>query len=287
MKIIVTGILVLIAAGLGAAEIAETREVVFARYGERELRLDWFRPDDGKVYPGVLVVHGGGWTSGSRKSFETIARDLAAAGYVVANLEYRLATETLFPGAVLDLKAAIRWMRANAEALGLDPERIGAVGGSAGGHLVAMVASTADKGAFSKAGNHPEESDALQAAVIMGAGVDQVARVKAAKSGSIKSCVIFFGGEYSEVPEVYAQGSPITHVSETTPPILMIDGGLDNPGKRYGDYRKKLDEAGVKNTFVMIPGAKHGEWGKNAFRPAFVEAMLEFLEQHLGKKVRE
>ncbi len=284
MKLFLTGLLVLISVGVDAGEVESTHDVVYAQYGDRELHLDWFRPDDDKIYPGVIVVHGGGWIGGTRQSFETIALDIAAAGYVVANLEYRLATETKFPGAVLDTKAAIRWMRANAETLGLDPKRIGAVGGSAGGHLVAMAASTADSDAFSKEGNHPGQSDALQATVMMGAGVDQVTRVKETKSGSIKNCVIFFGGEYSEVPDVYAQGSPITHVSEATSPILMIDGEFDSPGKRYVDYRKKLDAAGVRNEFVMIPGAKHGQWGRNDFRPKFVEAMVAFLGENLGKK---
>ncbi len=284
MKLLLTGLIVLLSAGAGFAEVHSTREVVFANYGERELHLDWHRPADDKILPGIIVVHGGGWLGGTRAAFDTMSREIAAAGYVVANLDYRLATEAQFPGAVLDTKAAIRWMRANAETLGLDPKRIGAVGGSAGGHLVAMAASTADSESFSKEGNHPGQSDALQAAVILGAGVDQVTRVKETKSGSIKNCVIFFGGEYSEVPDVYVQGSPITHVSATTAPILMIDGEFDSPGKRYVDYRKKLDEAGVKNDFVMIPGAKHGQWGRNEFRPAFVKAMLDFFSETLAKK---
>lgn len=282
MRILLTGLILLISAGAGAVEVKATHGVAYAEYGERELLLDWFRPDDDKIYPGVIVVHGGGWLGGTRAAFETMSREIAAAGYVVANLDYRLATETRFPGAVLDTKAAIRWMRANAETLGLDPEWIGAVGGSAGGHLVAMAASTADSEAFSKEGNHPGQSDSLQATVIFGAGVDQVTRVKEAKSGSIKNCVIFFGGEYSEVPDVYAQGSPITHVSETTSPILMIDGEFDSPGTRYVDYRKKLDAAGVRNEFLMIPGAKHGQWGRNDFRPKYLEAILEFFASVRG-----
>ncbi|MDF1738319.1 MAG: alpha/beta hydrolase [Verrucomicrobiales bacterium] len=282
MKILLTGLMLLISAGAGAVELKATHEVAYAKYGERELLLDWFRPDDDKIYPGVIVVHGGGWLGGTRKAFETMSREIAAAGYVVANLDYRLATEAEFPGAVLDTKAAIRWMRANAETLALDREWIGAVGGSAGGHLVAMAASTGNNEAFSKEGNHSDQSDALQATVIFGAGVDQVTRVKESKSGSIKNCVIFFGGEYSEVPEVYAQGSPITHVSETTSPILMIDGEFDSPGTRYGDYRKKLDEAGVRNEFLMIPGAKHGQWGRNDFRPKYVEAILAFFASVSG-----
>jgi acetyl esterase/lipase len=261
--------------------LKQVGEVVYASYGDRELHLDWVRPDDEKIYPGIVLVHGGGWIGGSRKSFQTTAEDLARAGYVVANVDYRLATEAKFPGAVLDVKAAVRWMRSNAAMLGLDPGKIGGVGGSAGGHLTAMLAATGDDEAFPGTTNHPDQSDALQAAVIMGAGVDQVARVKETKSGSIKNCVIFFGGEFSEVPEVYAAGSPITHLSKSTAPTLMLDGEFDKPGERYPEYRAKLDSFGVRNEFVMIPGAKHGEWGKAAFRPAFVAAMVGFLDSAL------
>lgn len=258
-------------------ELRVERDVVYARFGEREVHLDWFRPDDEKLRPGIVLIHGGGWVGGSRKAFESTARDLAAAGYVVANIDYRLATEAQFPGAVLDCKAAVRWMRAESEKLGVDPKRIAAIGGSAGGHLAGMVATTAGDPWFADNGNHPDRSDAVQAAIMMGSGVDQVARVRETPGGSVKSCVIFFGGEYDEVPEVYAKGSPITHLSKSTPPLLMIDGEKDRPGERYGEFRKKLDSLGVRNEFRMIPGAKHGEWGKPAFRPLFVGAMTEFL----------
>lgn len=277
MRFLITLTLIATAAAFSEEPLLKAEsEVVYARYGEREMHLEWYRPDDEAVYPGILLVHGGGWIGGSRKAFATTARELASGGYVVANVNYRLATEARFPGAVLDLKAAVRWMRENAAELGLDPEKIGAVGGSAGGHLTAMIAATANSDDF-PVEVYPNQSDAIQGAVIMGAGVDQVARVKESKSGSIKNCVIFFGGEYDEVPEIYEAGSPITHVSAATCPILMLDGEFDKPGERYGDYRIKLDAAGVRNDFVMVPGAKHGEWAKAAFRPAFVAAMLEFL----------
>ncbi len=266
---------------LGAAEDAPElkveRDVAYATFGEREVHLDWFRPDNDKTYPSIVLIHGGGWIGGNRKSFETTAKDLAVAGYVVANIDYRLATEAKFPGAVLDCKAAVRWMRVQAERLGVNAKQIAAIGGSAGGHLAAMVATTSGDSYFVDEKNHRGQSDAVQAVIIMGAGVDQVARVNASSSGSIKNCVIFFGGEYSEVPEIYAKGSPITHLSKSTPPLLMIDGEKDRPGQRYGEFRKKLDTIGVRNEFVMMPGAKHGEWGKVAFRPAFVGAMTDFL----------
>lgn len=269
----------LLCAGFVRSEepLREAREVEYAAFGDRAVELDWFRPDNESVLPGIVLIHGGGWIGGSRKAFESTARDLAAAGFVVANIDYRLATEAKFPGAVLDGKAAVRWMRANAESLGVDPDRIAAIGGSAGGHLAAMIATTSGDEDFSEEENHPGFSDALQALVIMGAGVDQVARVKETKSGSIRNCVIFFGGEYEDVPETYVAGSPITHVDRNTPPVLMLDGGEDRPGERYRDFRAKLDESGVRNSFVEVPGAKHGEWGKAEYRPAFVGAMTEFL----------
>lgn len=273
----ILSILAIATAGLAEESVKAVTDVTYAKVGERELKLDWFRPDDEETYPGIVLIHGGGWTGGSRKAFEPLARELASAGYVVANIDYRLATEAKFPGAVVDCKAAVRWMRGNAKDLGLDLGFIAAIGGSAGGHLAAMVANTGETQLFDVPGDYPENSDAVQAAIIMGAGVDQVARVKESKSGSIKNCVIFFGGEYDEVPELYAQGSPITHLSESTPPTLMIDGELDNPGNRYIEYRKKMDDLGVRNEFVMIPGAKHGAWGKEPYRSQFRKAMLDFL----------
>ena len=267
----------------GAEELRIEADVPYAKFGAREVHLDCFRIDDEEVRPGIVLIHGGGWIGGSRKAFGQTAQDLARLGYVVANVDYRLATEAKFPGAVLDCKAAVRWMRSNAKKLGVDPDRIAAIGGSAGGHLAAMAATTSGDSDFTDEENYPDESDALQAVVIMGSGVDQVARVKESKSGSIKNCVIFFGGEYSEVPEVYAHGSPITHLSKNTPPILMLDGGKDKPGERYGAFREKLDRLGVRNDFQMIPGAKHGEWGKPQYRPKFVAAMDEFLRGVFGE----
>ncbi len=256
--------------------ISETLDIVYANYGERAVQLDLYAPPtDDKARPGIVLIHGGGWVGGSRKAFRNTAMRLATEGYVVANIDYRLATEAKFPGCVSDAKAAVRWMRSNADKHGIDPERIYAIGGSAGGHLAAMVATSPGK--FEGEGGNADQSSAVQGVIMMGTGVDQVARVKESKSGSVKSCVIFFGGEYSEKPEVYAAGSPITHISKSTPPILFLDGEFDNPGQRYIDMRKQLDELGVKHDLVVIPGAKHGQWGKEPWKTPFEDAMLKFL----------
>lgn len=256
--------------------ITETLDINFANYGERAVPLDLYAPKKAdSLRPGIVLIHGGGWTGGSRKAFRNTAMRLATEGYVVANIDYRLATETKFPGCVSDAKAAVRWMRANAEKYHIDAGKIYAIGGSAGGHLAAMVATSPGK--FEGDGGWADQSSKVQAVIMMGSGVDQVARVKESKSGSVRSCVIFFGGELDEKPDVYRNGSPITHISKSTPPVLFLDGGLDNPGKRYIEMSRQLDELGVKNQLVVIPGAKHGQWGREPWKTQFEDAMLSFL----------
>lgn len=261
------------------------RGIAYATFGDRKVAMDLFHPAGDGLHPGILLVHGGGWTSGNRQSFEAFAIELAKRGYVVANIDYRLATEAKFPAAVLDCKAAVRWLRSNAARLHLDPGRIAGVGGSAGGHLVGMVATTGhDPTKFEEADHSPGQSSALQAAVLMGAGVDQVTRVKETKGQRIENCVVFFGAEFSENPDIYAQGSPITHVSKRTPPILFLDGGLDMPGERYVDMRERLDALGVLNEFTVIDGAKHGQWGREPWLTPYIEAIDVFLRKTLVPK---
>lgn len=254
--------------------------IEYAVFDDTPQYLDLYQPTRAGPHPGVVLVHGGGWKKGSRHQFQAMAVELAERGYVVANIDYRLSTEAKFPGAVQDTKAAVRWMRANSANHQIDPNRIAGIGGSAGGHLIAMAALTGHSTQFNGDDNNPATSSELQAAIILGAGVDQFSRAKSAP-GPIENCVLFFGGTYQEVPEVYHAASPITHVSKKSPPILMIDGELDRPGERYPDFRKRLDEAGVPNEFLMIPAAKHGQWNQTKFRPQYVEAYDSFLRRHL------
>ncbi len=261
--------------------IAHT-DLVFGRGGARALKLDLYAPaaKSGRMRPGVVLVHGGGWAGGNRQSFRAMAQQLARRGFVAATIDYRLSGEARFPSAVEDCKAAVRWMRANAKKHRIDPERIGAVGGSAGGHLASMVALTGDSKLFEGKGGHPDASSALQAAVIMGAGVDQVTRALEAKK-PIANQLTFFGGPYEKRKEAYAQGSPITHISKGDPPILIIEGEKDSPGERYPAFRRKLDEAGVAHRLVIVQGGKHGCWGSHPWFTPMTEEIAVFLHEKL------
>ena len=150
-------------------------DVVFGRDGDRKLVADIARPAaDGGKRPAVVVVHGGGWLNGDKTKFRALTLELARRGYVTMAAGYRLGHEAKFPAGIHDCNAAVRYLRANAVRLGVNPDRIGAVGGSAGGHLVGLMATGSDvKGLQGRAGN-PNESSRLQAAIVM-AGPMQIA----------------------------------------------------------------------------------------------------------------
>ena len=249
---------------------------MYGQGGGHDLKLDLYVPAGEGPFPGVMLVHGGGWIAGTKEGFRTDSQQLAARGFVAANVEYRLAKEAKFPGAVEDCKAAVRWMRAHAAQYHLDPGFIGGVGASAGGHLVAMVALTGDTRNFEGSGGNAEQSSALQASIIMGASVDEPAWAKEIPK-PIESQVLFFGGTLAEKEDVYIAASPITHLARTSPPMLFLEGELDRGGDRYIEMRHKMDELGIKNSLTLVQGGKHGCWALHPWFTPMVEEMAGYL----------
>lgn len=148
-------------------------DVVYAEYGQRRLKLDVYLPpksDQRGAVPGVVVVRGGAWRYGDKEFFGYIAGRLAMEGFVAASIEYRTSDEARFPAAVQDVKAAVRWMRAHAVAYGVNPDTIGAIGGSAGAHLVAMLATSGGVMELEGGGGNSAMSSDVQAVVAMACG---------------------------------------------------------------------------------------------------------------------
>ena len=121
------------------------KDITYARYGTREMKLDLYRPSHGAgLFPGVVFIHGGAWTMGGKADFSHQAVYLAGKGYVCVSIEYRLSKEAPYPAALYDSKAAVRWLRAHAKVYNVDSNKIAAVGGSSGGQLAAMLGTTSD-----------------------------------------------------------------------------------------------------------------------------------------------
>lgn len=264
--------------------VSEQLEVVYATYGDRRMTLDLFQPEmGGDALPSLIVVHGGGWLKGDKSKFRALAIALAEQGYVTAAISYRLGGEAHFPAAIHDCNAATRFLRANAAKYRIDPDRIGAVGGSAGGHLVGLMATGAGIEALQGEGGNPGVSSALRCAIVMAGPLQMTtgsvadrSRNDPEKSNSNQ----WLGKTIDEAPELYALADAHLHVSSDTPPMLFLCGELDNP-ERNEATREKLRELEVPTGLVVFPGAKHGAWNRLPWFNDFVQEIDKFAKEHL------
>lgn len=241
------------------------------------LAADIFVPDAVGPLPAVLLVHGGRWESGSRADTENIATQLAEAGFVVVNINYRLAPAFRFPAPLHDLQQAVRWMRANANKFRIDAQRIGAFGYSSGAHLVSLLATVG--------GNDPLESphggpDTRLSAVVAG-GLPADLRLY----GSGRGCPEFLGGTAMELPAVHALASPITHVTTDDPPMFLYHGALDDivPVRHAEAMLAALTAAGVPAELHVVRGAGHVALA--LFNGAVVTEAIHFLDRRLRPTV--
>ena len=262
-------------------------DIPYAQYGDRKVLLDLFAlRDPSGPQPAIVVVHGGGWKNGDKTKFRALAVALARRGYVTAAIEYRLADEAAFPAGIQDCNAAVRYLRANAQKYQIDPQRIGAVGGSAGGHLVGLMASGWQEPQLQGDGGNARQSSRLQAAVVM-AGPLQMTTGSVAQrsreSGSDSNANRWLRQTVDEAPELYRLADAHLHISAETPPILFLTGELDNPERNQAS-RQKLQELGIKTGLKTYPDAKHGCWNQLPWFRLFVDDIESFFQQQLNTK---
>lgn len=257
---------------------------VYADYDGRKLKLDVHRPKERrKPLPAVVCIHGGGWRNGDRGSQTAVAQTLAANGYVAVTITYRLRDEAIFPAAIQDCKAAVRWLRANAARLGVDAERIGATGLSAGGHLAALLATSGGVEALEGDGGNPSFSSAIQACVACGAQSDLESERIQELSRRPQDPFYrgFLGGTFDEAPKQYALASPRHHLDESDPPLAFATGEKDDPSTHAAAIRSELKEKGVPTGLLVIPDAPHAFQGTQKYFDEFMEFTLDFFDQHL------
>jgi len=266
-------------------------DLVYARYGDRELKLDLYLPEASSVktpHP-VVVIRGGGWRQGDKAGFGPMAAALARRGIPAASIEYRASGEATFPAAVYDTKAAVRWLRENGAVYGLEPERIGAIGGSAGAHLAAYLGVTGGIPELEGNGGSQDRSSRVQAVVALATPADLAPNrteqgTEATRPAQVSGPEAFLGVAYSADPEKWAFASPIDHVDAESAPILLVhseDDGTVNPGQslRLAD---RYAAAGVPFELVMFPGAPHGFWNFMEWFDDTMDRAAAFLLRHLG-----
>ncbi len=260
-------------------------DVTYARYGDRSLQMDIYRPKNvwGQL-PAVVCIHGGGWANGTRANHGRVAQALAARGYVAATISYRLSGEAAFPAAIQDCKAAVRFLRANASEYGIDAEHIGAIGLSAGGHLTALLATSAGVEELEGEGGNANVSSAIQAAVPMGAQTDLLsARTREISAIEDRGQIWrqFLGGTLDDRPSTYQLASPLYHLDQGDPPCWFITGETDDPSTRADEFRFRMDQLGVPSNLTVIKDAPHPFLGKQVWFDEMISISDEFFRTHL------
>lgn len=275
------------AAELPADELPEgvtaREDVVYAVADGVELRLDLYRPTGDGPFPAVIVVHGGGWEAGSREMERPFAKRLAGAGFISVPVSYRLGPAGRFPNALHDLKSAVRWLRAHAAEHGIDADEIGAVGGSAGGQLVALLGVTNAMERFEGDGPHREFSSVVQAVVDIDGladftGPELLEQLRTNRGASVG----FLGGTFEEVPEIWKDASPLTHVGLRSAPTLFINSTAPTPilpGRE--EMSRRLTMVGIPSQVLTMEASPHVFWLVEPWFQPTVDETVKFLREHL------
>ena len=272
------------------ANVEEIRDVVFGIGGSRPLRLNIARPKPlpENPMPVIIHIHGGGFRAGSYQGPENYP--LAEKGYFTINIEYRLSTEAVFPAQIEDCKAAVRWLRANAEKYNLNIDRIGVWGGSAGGHLSALVGTSGDVPEIEGKGGSAEFSSCVHAVVDLFGPTDFMKIERCHGNPDSAECLLV-GGLLEEKADVVKMANPITYVKKNNPPFLIIHGENDRivPYSQSELLYAALKKVGVDVTLVKVENAGHGfapDPPSSTIKPRLQEIshmIVAFFENHLRK----
>lgn len=286
-------LLALLALPLTAAQFTIQENVPYGMYSGAALLLDVYKPANPNGY-GIIYVSGSGWTTplaysapelksnGQSKQYATA---LANAGYTVFSVNHRSLPRFRYPAPVEDVQRAVRFIRHNAAKFGINPNRIGASGGSSGGHLVSMLGTLDGRGLPSDPDPVERQSAKVQCVVARAAPVDFLTGTNG----------YFLLGMTRPLPNdktsteyrTHVEASPVSHITPDDPPFLLMHGDKDESVNiaQSEEMAAKLKAAGVPVKFLRIPGAAHGPTFPGAINPPdYLGEMVRWFNQHLAGK---
>ncbi|MBN1256085.1 MAG: alpha/beta hydrolase [Planctomycetes bacterium] len=266
------------ALGMLPKGVTQKQKVQYGEVDGFKLMADLYycdeKPDQKR--PALIFSHGGGWYHRNKLSAERQAAYLALKHNVfVVTIFYRLGDEAPFPAALEDLKCSIRWVRSLADKYSIDTDKIALMGNSAGSHLSALAAATNGVAKYEGTGGYDEFSSDVNLAILDCAPFD----LREKKSEALED---YLGGTLEEVPENYAEASPLCHAHKEMPPILMIHGDLDEICPHAGAVamKAKLDELGVPCELMTVKGRPHVATPEMFF--TYIENSRRFLAEHFN-----
>jgi acetyl esterase/lipase len=257
-------------------------DIVYSTIGNHKMKLDLATPKEGKgPFPAVICVHGGAWRMGNKKELREWIEYLAEEGFVAVSVGYRLVPDCVWPEPLDDCQTAVKWLRANAEKYQVDPKKIGAMGFSAGGHLVSFLGML-DKASEQEKKDKIELSSKVQCVVNFFGPCDlcYYGDDETAQNAIFKPML---GYRFKENSEVYKKASPLSYITKETAPFLILHGTEDRlvPIDQSRKLAEKLKDCGVSAKLMEFKGEDHGWFGEN--RKKSTHATLDFLAEHLKK----
>jgi acetyl esterase/lipase len=255
------------------------KDVQHGTGGGEPLLLDIARPEKASKAPCIVVIHGGGWRGGNFKVHSPHILEFAKRGYVSATVQYRLVPKATYPAQIEDVKCAVRYLRANADKYGIDKDRIGAIGFSAGAHL-SMLLGTMDKAdGLEGEGGHADQSSKVQAVVAYFGPTDLTQQDY---PDNVKQMINdLVGGKVADKLDVAKSASPVTYVDSGDAPTLIYQGTKDRlvPYTQAVLMAEAMTKAGMPGRVELLLGADHGWGGPEILRTG--EDGIEFFNLHL------
>lgn len=256
--------------------LAEQKSIVYCRMGQRKLLLDVFssKQNNKDSRTAILLIHGGGWKSGDRSMHYPLAQRLAILGYVCITPEYRLSAEALYPAAVYDIKAAIRWVRRNAKKYNIDTARIVVAGHSAGGELAAFMGATNGLSSFDGNNHNAQYSGNVNAVIDM----DGILAFIHPESGEgddskkLSAATQWLGYSKTQKPELWKEASPLTYAGAVAAPVLFINSGVTRMHAGREDFIAVLNKYNIYSAVKTFKGSPHSFV---FFNPWFDSTLIE------------
>ena len=262
----------------------KTSDILYAVVDGHELKLDLYMPKDAATPPLLVWVHGGRWQRRSKEDVYTTA--LVGDGFAMASIDFRLSEDAPFPAQIHDIKAAIRFLRANAATYGYDATRIGIHGRSSGGHLTALVGVTnRHEELEGEVGDHLDQSSDVQVVVSYFGASNLTSILEQSTPYGVSmrapALQLLLGGPLEEKVELARLASPVSHVDATDPPLLLLHGDQDPqmPISQSHELHSAYKEHSLPVHFEVIHGAEHG--GAQFFDQKRNALVVAFLNEHL------
>ncbi|MHA6279686.1 pectinesterase family protein [Salinimicrobium sp. CAU 1759] len=247
--------------------------LVYKQINKRSLQADVYLPkaEKNEKFPAVLLIHGGGWLTGSKENLRPLAQKLAAEGYVAVTAAYRLGTQAVYPAGVIDLKDAVKWMKQSADQYRIDTEKIAVLGASAGAQLATLVGVTPNSEKY----NSSTFSDEVQAIV----NIDGIVSFIHPDAEEGWMAATWLGGSKADKFDTWKEASPLEYVDGNTPPTLFINSSYPRFHAGRDEMVKILDENKIYNEVHTIDKTPHAFWLVHPWFDETVRLTINFLDR--------